>query len=68
MSILIAILLVIVNTFWLALVVLQLPGIWLMVLTAGLVYLWQPAMFAEETLIAAIVLAVLSEVLEFFPA
>lgn len=61
-----ATLLVAVNLCWLALVVMQLPGNWLMVLTTLLVAWWQwdQAMFTVAPLAAIVALAVVGEVLE----
>ena len=63
---LLAILLALVNAFWLVLTVLMLPGNWLMVATAGLVAWWQwdRGMFSPWTLLAAALLAGVGEVLE----
>lgn len=70
--------LVLLNAVWLALVVLGLPGTWLMVATTAIVAWWQwgppattsgPAsdqgMFSLGTLITIAVLALIGEVLEF---
>ena len=63
-----ATLLVVVNLVWLALVVMQLPGNWLMVLTTLLVAWWQwdQQMFTMAPLAAIVALAALGEVLELF--
>jgi len=68
-----AILLLVVNLFWLFLVVLGLPGNWLMVLSTILFGWWQlsraepggQAMFGMVTLVAIVILATLGEVVEF---
>ena len=59
--------LVLLNTVWFVLVLLRLPGIWLMALSTGLVawWRWDEGMFNVWTLVAVLVLAFLSEVLEF---
>ena len=59
------ILLIIVNAFWLMLGVSSLPGNWLMIITTILFALWQKNIFSVYTIIAAIVLAVIGEILEF---
>ncbi len=59
------ILLIIVNAFWLMLGVFSLPGNWLMIITTILFALWQKNIFSVYTIIAAIVLAVIGEILEF---
>ncbi|OPX24144.1 MAG: hypothetical protein B1H04_02675 [Planctomycetales bacterium 4484_123] len=69
-----AMLLVLVNTAWLALSLLALPGNWLMVLTTVLVawWRWDPAksysdqMFSIYVLAAIVLLAVAGEIVEFF--
>ena len=69
-----ALLLIVVNGFWLALVVLGLPGTWLMVLTAAVVLWWQwpcdtaapDPMIGIATLIVLTLLALIGELLEFF--
>ena len=68
MSCVIAALLLLLNAGWLVLVLLRLPGIWLMVLSTGLVawWRWDEGMFSGWTLLAILVLALASEVLEFF--
>ncbi len=58
-------LLIIVNAFWLGLVFFSLPGNWLMIITVILFVLWQKGIFSVYTIIAAIILAFLGEVLEF---
>ena len=60
--------LVVLNVCWLALVVMQLPGNWLMVLTTLLVAWWQwdQQMFTVGPLVAIVVLASVGEVLELF--
>jgi len=68
----IAILLVLLNAVWLVLVVLGLPGTWLMVITTALVAWWQwpaagsgnPPMIGLGVLAAIVLLAVLAEILE----
>jgi len=64
----IAAVLVLLNAGWLVLVLLRLPGIWLMVLSTALVAWWQwdGQMFSIWTLAAILVLALISELLEFF--
>lgn len=70
--------LLLINTLWLGLVVLGLPGNWLMVATTAVVVWWQwgtpattsgpaavNAMFSLATLITVVVLAIIGEVLEF---
>lgn len=59
------ILLIIVNAFWLGLVFFSLPGNWLMVITTILFALWQKNIFSIYTIIAATVLALVGEILEF---
>jgi len=69
-----ATLLVVVNTAWLALSFLALPGNWLMVITTALVawWRWDPKkgwtdqMFSIYVLAAIVLLAVAGEVVEFF--
>jgi hypothetical protein len=57
--------LVVVNSFWLLLTAVTLPGNWLMVgCTVGLA-IWQRGMFSTWTLIAITALAVIGEILEF---
>ncbi len=58
--------LVLFNTFCLLLVLLRLPGVWLMVFCTGLVAWWQwdEGMFSPWTLAAILLLAFISEVLE----
>jgi len=60
------ILLIILNAFWLGLVFFSLPGSWLMIITAILFALWQKNIFSIYTIIAAIIFALIGEVLEFF--
>ncbi len=60
------ILLIIVNAFWLALVFFALPGNWLMIITTIFFVLWQRNIFSIYTIIAAVFLALLGEVFEFF--
>lgn len=60
-----ATLLVVLNTAWLFLVVLGLPGNWLMVIGAGLLWWWQRSMFSPWTLVAVAVMAGIGELLEF---
>jgi hypothetical protein len=60
------VLLVIINAFWLVLVLFGLPGNWLMIITTILFALWQKNIFSVYTIIAAVVIAFLGEVLEFF--
>ncbi|MDD5134500.1 MAG: DUF456 domain-containing protein [Phycisphaerae bacterium] len=56
---------IIVNAFWLGLVFLALPGSWLMIITVISFSLWQKGIFSVYTIIAAVVLAVIGEILEF---
>ena len=58
-------LLIIVNTLWLGLVFFALPGNWLMIITVILFALWQKGSFSIYIIIAAIVLALVGEMLEF---
>lgn len=64
----IAAILVLLNVGWLLLVLLRLPGIWLMVWSTALVAWWQwdEQMFSIWTLAAILILALISELLEFF--
>jgi len=57
--------LLVVNTVWLGLVLVRLPGIWLMALTTTVVAWWRSGMFSPWTLLAVWGLAAASEVLEF---
>src|SRR5262245_23476696 len=74
MTILIASLLTILNALWMELVILGLPGTWMMALTTVLVvwWRWDPAlpadqqMFSVYVLVAVVALAILGELLEFF--
>jgi len=69
-----ATLLVLLNAVWLALVVIGLPGTWLMVISTALLAWWQwdaetstgDPMFAVWMLVAITALAFLGEILEFF--
>ena len=67
MDYVIAATLIVINTICLGLVLLRLPGVWLMVLSTALVawWRWDEAMFSIWTLIAILILALISEVLEF---
>jgi len=60
--------LVLLNVLWLALVLLGLPGNWLMVLTTALFawWAWDRRPFSGGTLIAIALLAVAGELIEFF--
>jgi uncharacterized protein len=58
-------LLMIINAFWLGLNFFVLPGNWLMIITVILFAIWQKGVFSPYTIIAAIVLAVIGEILEF---
>jgi len=58
-------LLIIINAFWLGLVFFAMPGNWLMIITIILFALWQKNIFTIYTIIAAIVLALAGEILEF---
>jgi len=64
-----AIALIALNTVWLGLVLLGLPGIWLMVASAAVVAWWQHGggapMFGVATLATIVALAVVGEILEF---
>ncbi|MFH1372045.1 MAG: DUF456 family protein [Planctomycetota bacterium] len=62
------ILLIVLNAFWLMLVLLALPGNWLIVITTALFAWWQRGqeVFSIYTLIAIVVLAFIGEVVEFF--
>ncbi len=62
-----AVLLLLLNTAWLFLVVLGLPGNWLMVLTTALLAWWQwdQQMFSAVTLLIITGIAIAAEVLEF---
>ena len=62
-----ATLLMLVNTAWLGLTLIALPGNWMMVLTTVLVawWQWEEGMFSPWTLVAVAVLALAGEVLEF---
>lgn len=66
MLLLYALLLLVINAVWLFLVILGLPGTWLMVLTTALLAWWQGGMFSVYTLIALVVLALIGEIVEFF--
>ncbi|MDD5011529.1 MAG: DUF456 family protein [Phycisphaerae bacterium] len=59
------ILLAIVNAFWLALGFFALPGNWLMIITTILFALWQRSIFSVYTIIAAVILAIIGEIIEF---
>ncbi len=63
-----SILLIILNTVWLALVVFALPGNWLIVISACLFAWWQgdKNVFSTYTLAAIIILAIIGELIEFF--
>ena len=63
----IAAILIALNAGCLVLVLLRLPGVWLMVLSTALVawWRWDDGMFSVWTLIAILILAAISEVLEF---
>ena len=54
------------NLCWLALVLIGLPGTWLMLATTALLAWWQGDMFSLWTLGIVLVLAIIGEVLEFF--
>ena len=58
-------LLTIVNAFWLGLNFFILPGNWLMIITVILFAVWQKGVFSVYTIIAAIVLAIIGEIIEF---
>jgi uncharacterized protein YqgC (DUF456 family) len=60
------VLLLIINAFWLGLGFFSLPGNWLMIIMTILFALWQKDVFSIYTLITAIVLALVGEILEFF--
>ena len=59
--------LLLLNLFWLVLVLFGLPGNWLMVLSTSLFawWTWERHVFSGGTLITIVVLAVLGEVIEF---
>jgi uncharacterized protein YqgC (DUF456 family) len=59
-----AAILVLINTIWLALDVLGLPGNWLMVAGTLLLAWLEPGMFSVWTLVAIVILAAAGEVLE----
>jgi len=61
------ILLVVLNTLWVALILLGLPGTWLMITTAALAEWWTPdtRLFHTATLGVAVGLAALGELIEF---
>jgi uncharacterized protein len=59
------ILLIIINAFWLVLGFFSLPGNWLMIITTILFALWQKNIFSIYTIIAAVILALIGEILEF---
>lgn len=62
-----AALLVVVNVAWLFLTLLGLPGNWLMIATAALAeWALEPQLFARNTFIAVIAIAVLGELIELF--
>jgi uncharacterized protein len=62
-----ATILILVNAAWLFLVLLGLPGNWLMLISTALVawLYWDEGMFSRWTLLAVLGIAVLGEVLEF---
>ncbi len=66
MLVLYGVVLVVLNACWLFLVVLGLPGTWLMVLTTALLAWWQGGLFSVYTLIVLALLALIGEVIEFF--
>ena len=63
-----AILLILLNAVWLALVPFALPGNWLIVITTSLFAWWhaEDGVFSIYTLIAIAILALLGELFEFF--
>jgi len=63
-----SILLILVNAFWLLLVVFGLPGNWLIVISSCLFAWWraEDGVFSIYTLVAITALAVLAELVEFF--
>ena len=63
-----AILLILLNAIWLALVPFALPGNWLIVITTSLFawWRWEDGIFSIYTLLAITVLALLGELFEFF--
>jgi len=63
-----AVLLTVVNFVWLLLVLVLMPGTWLMVVTTCLVawWQWEKGMFSIPTLVVIVVLAAAGEVVEFF--
>jgi len=64
------IVLILLNSVWLALVPFLLPGIWLIVITTSLFAWWrgEDGIFSLYTLLAIAVLALVGEMLEFFGA
>ena len=63
-----AILLILLNAVWLALVPFALPGNWLIVITTSLFawWRWEDEIFSLYTLLAITILALLGELIEFF--
>ena len=59
------ILLIIINAFWQVLGFFSLPGNWLMIITTILFALWQKNIFSIYTIIAAVIIAFIGEILEF---
>jgi len=59
------VLLMIVNAFWLVLSFFSLPGNWLIIATTILFALWQKNIFSIYTIITAVILAVIGEIIEF---
>ena len=57
--------LIIINTFWLMLSFFALPGNWLMIVTTTLFAIWQKDSFSIYVIVAAIILALAGEILEF---
>jgi len=62
----VALLVVLLDTLWLGLILIGLPGTWLMIATAALAEWWtEPQLFQPGVLIAAVVLAAAGELIEF---
>ena len=60
--------LLVLNTLWLLLIIVGLPGTWLMVASAGALMWWQEPLelFSIWTLVATAALALVAEIAEFF--
>lgn len=63
-----SVILILLNSFWLVLVVFGLPGNWLIVISTCLFawWRWGDGVFSIYTLIAIIVIAIIGELVEFF--